>query len=83
MERLFPTHHIRKSDPAPALWTLTVLDQDMPPVKALVPAAWELIPALHNYRGRAVYETQITAGGGSPAGNGSPAGGALQRLHRL
>ena len=80
MERLFPTHHIRKSDPAPALWTLTALDQDMPPMKALVPAAWELIPALHNYRGRAVYKTQITAGNGSPAGGGSPAVGGNLRL---
>lgn len=63
MERLFPTHHIRKACPVPALWTLTVLDQDMPPMKALVPSAWEMIPALHNYRGRAVYECQIGGGG--------------------
>ncbi len=67
MHRLFPTHHIRKCAPAPALWTLTTLDDGgLPaPVKALVPSAWELIPALHNYRGRAVYETQIECGGSS------------------
>ena len=60
---LFPTHHIRKTIPAPALWTLTVLDREMPPMKALVPSAWEMIPALHNYRGRAVYETQLAGEG--------------------
>lgn len=63
MHRLFPTYRTRKCDAAPALWTLTTLDKDMPPMKALVPSAWEMIPALHNYRGRAVYECQITAGG--------------------
>ncbi|MBQ4580841.1 MAG: beta-glucuronidase [Clostridia bacterium] len=63
MSRMFPIHQIRKSEPAPALWTLTVLDKDVPPMKALVPSAWEMIPALHNYRGRAVYETEITCGG--------------------
>ncbi len=65
MQRLFPTHHIRKCAPAPALWTLTTLDDGgLPsPVKALVPSAWELIPELHNYRGRAVYECRIAAGG--------------------
>ena len=25
MQRLFPIHHIRKSDPAPALWTLSTM----------------------------------------------------------
>ena len=65
MERLFPTHCIRKSDPAPALWTLTTLDAGGldAPVKVLVPSAWELIPALHNYRGRAVYECKAMCGG--------------------
>lgn len=65
MERLFPTHCIRKSDPAPALWTLTTLDAGGldAPVKVLVPSAWEMIPALHNYRGRAVYECKAMCGG--------------------
>ncbi len=61
MQRLFPTHRIRKcSAPAP-LWTLTTLDEGglATPVKTLVPGVWETIPALHNYRGRAVYEQQI------------------------
>ncbi|MBR6666797.1 MAG: beta-glucuronidase [Clostridia bacterium] len=63
MQRLFPTHFIRECSSAPSVWTLTVLDQDMPPVKALVPSAWEMIPALHNYRGRAAYECRIDCGG--------------------
>ncbi|MBQ8554950.1 MAG: hypothetical protein IJ438_03650 [Clostridia bacterium] len=63
MPRLFPTHHIRKSDPAPALWTLTTLDAPALTMKTLVPSVWEMIPALHNYRGRAMYETEITCGG--------------------
>ncbi len=61
--RLFPTHHIRKCDPAPTLWTLTTLDAPALTVKTIVPSVWEMIPALHNYRGRAVYETEITCGG--------------------
>ena len=68
MQRLFPTHFIRECSPAPSIWTLTTLDQDMSPVKVLVPSAWEMMPALHNYRGRAVYECTISCGGGSPAG---------------
>lgn len=28
-----------------------------------VPSAWELVPALHNYRGRAHYTTRIRCGG--------------------
>lgn len=63
MQRLFPVHHIRKAESAASVWTLTVLDKDMPPMKALVPGAWEMIPALHNYRGRAVYEQTVFAGG--------------------
>ena len=63
MQRLFPTHLIRKSESAAPLWTLSVLDRDMPPMKALVPGAWEMIPALHNYRGRAAYEQTVFAGG--------------------
>ncbi len=63
MQRLFPTHYIRPvSTPAP-LWMLTLLDKDMPPMKALVPAVWELIPALHNYQGRAVYEQTVQCQG--------------------
>lgn len=65
MERLFPTHHIRKCTAPAPLWTLTTLDEGglTAPVKAPVPGVWETIPALHNYRGRAVYETQIECGG--------------------
>ena len=65
MQRLFPTHHIRSTAPAPALWTLTTLDEGglSAPMKTIVPSAWEMIPALHNYRGRAVYETQIPCQG--------------------
>ena len=65
MQRLFPTHFIRESSPAPALWTLTTLDDGglTAPMKALVPSAWESIPALHNYRGRAAYECRLSCGG--------------------
>lgn len=65
MERLFPTHCIRRSDEAPALWTVTTLDPGgvSEPVKLPVPGVWELMPALHNYRGRAVYEQQLAGGG--------------------
>ncbi len=63
-ERLFPTHHVRQTLPVPELWTLTTLDGGLTaPAQALVPGAWELMPALHNYRGRAVYETRIFCGG--------------------
>lgn len=62
MERLFPTHRVRKGQTVPALWTLTV--PCLPaPVRVPVPSAWELIPALHNYRGCAVYETQLACQG--------------------
>ena len=63
MERLFPTHRVRRSEPVPALWTLTVPGGLPAPVQTVVPSAWELIPALHSYRGCAVYETQIACGG--------------------
>ncbi len=64
MDRMFPTHRIRKTLPVAPLWTLTTLDGGLSaPTKTLVPGAWETIPALHNYRGRAVYEQQIFCGG--------------------
>ncbi len=63
--RLFVAHHLRKELPLGSLWTLRTLDGGglAEPVKVLVPGAWESIPALHNYRGRAVYETQLACGG--------------------
>ena len=65
MQRLFSTHRIRRQAELSPLWTLTTLDpQGLPaPVKTLVPGAWETIPALHNYRGRAVYEQHLVCGG--------------------
>lgn len=63
MQRLFPTHQVRKTESAAPVWTLNVIDREMPPVKALVPGVWEMIPALHNYRGCAVYEQTVFAGG--------------------
>ena len=65
MQRLFATHHIRRSLPLPALWTLTTLDEGglNAPALAMVPGAWESIPKLHRYQGRAVYETQFEASG--------------------
>ena len=65
MQRLFRTSRSRETLALPALWTLTTQDGGglSAPVKTLVPAAWETIPALHNYRGRAAYETQFDGGG--------------------
>ena len=47
------------------MWTLTTLDEKglSAPMKVLVPGAWETIPALHNYRGRAVYEQKLSCDG--------------------
>ena len=65
MQRLFRTTHSRPQIELSPLWTLTTLDEGglSAPMKVLVPGAWETIPALHNYRGRAVYEQQIICGG--------------------
>lgn len=65
MQRLFPTHRIRPCREAAPLWTLSTLDIGglSAPMKTLVPGVWESIPALRNYRGRAVYEQQIECGG--------------------
>ena len=63
MQRLFPTHLIRRTEAAAPIWTLNVLDKEMPSMKTLVPGVWEMIPALHNYRGRAAYEQTICCGG--------------------
>ena len=65
MQRLFRTTHSRPQIELSPLWTLTTLDPGglAAPVKTLVPGAWETIPALINYRGRAVYEQQIIFGG--------------------
>lgn len=65
MERLFVTHRLRKSREADPLWRMTTLDEGgLPaPVKVLVPGIWESLPALKNYRGRAVYEQTVTCGG--------------------
>ena len=65
MERIITTHRLRKvCEPTP-IWTLTTLDEGglSAPVQAFVPGAWESIPALRNYRGRAVYEKQMNCGG--------------------
>ena len=63
MERLFTTHCIRQELPLSPMWTLTALDAALPPMKTLVPGAWESIPALHNYQGRAVYEQTVRLAG--------------------
>lgn len=65
MDRIITTHGLRKvCEPTP-VWTLTTLDQGglAAPVNAFVPGAWESIPGLKNYRGRAVYEKQLNCGG--------------------
>ena len=65
MQRLFRTTHSRPQIELSPLWTLTTLDPGglSVPMKTLVPGAWETIPALHNYRGRAVYEQKIVCKG--------------------
>ena len=63
-DRTFATHQIRRAVPVPTLWDFAALDTDAPvPARLPVPSAWELVPALHNYRGRAHYTTRIRCGG--------------------
>lgn len=61
MERLFTTHRVRPSRELSPLWTLSTLDHGgLPqPIQTLVPGAWETIPALHAYQGRAVYTQMV------------------------
>ncbi len=65
MERLFPTHEIRKSRECTPVWTLTTLDAGglSHPEKVIVPGVWETMPALRAYRGRGIYEQKIVTGG--------------------
>lgn len=65
MSRIITTHRLRKTCQPTPLWTLTTLDEGGldAPVHAMVPGAWESIPQLKSYRGRAVYEKQLTCGG--------------------
>lgn len=65
MERIFPTHRIRRTIALAPLWTLSTLDEGglSQPMQTLVPSAWELIPALHRYQGRAVYTQELACGG--------------------
>lgn len=63
-DRTFATHQIRRAVPVPTLWDFAALDTDANvPARLPVPSAWELVPALHNYRGRAHYTTRIRCGG--------------------
>ena len=63
-DRTFATHQIRRAIPVPTLWDFAALDTDAQvPARLPVPSAWELVPALHNYRGRARYTTSIRCGG--------------------
>lgn len=63
-DRTFATHQIRRAIPVPTLWDFAALDTDAPvPARLPVPSAWELVPALQNYRGRAHYTTRIRCGG--------------------
>ena len=65
MDRLFPTHEIRRSREAGPLWTLTTPDDGglSAPEPFLVPGTVEALPRLRNYRGRAVFEQEIECGG--------------------
>lgn len=66
-DRTFATHQIRRAVPVPTLWDFAALDTDAPvPARLPVPSAWELVPALHNYRGRAHYTTRIRLRGQYP-----------------
>lgn len=63
-DRTFATHQIRRAVPIPTLWDFAALDTTAPvPARMPVPSTWELVPALHNYRGRAHYTTRIRCGG--------------------
>lgn len=65
MERIFTTHRLRKAcEPSP-IWKLTTLDVGVldTPMDIFVPSVWESIPALKNYRGKAIYEKQLNCGG--------------------
>ncbi|MBQ4640857.1 MAG: hypothetical protein IJB69_10150 [Clostridia bacterium] len=65
MERLFTTHHIRKTKELSGLWKFTCLDEDASsrPLQLPVPGAWETVPALRNWRGRGLYEYPFIGGG--------------------
>lgn len=65
MDRIFATHHIRSVHDAAPLWTLSTLDEGglQQPIQTIVPGAWEMIPALHRYQGRAVYMQDVLCGG--------------------
>lgn len=65
MERLFVTHRVRPSREALPLWTMTTLDPGglSEPQKVAVPCAWESLPQLKRYRGRATFEQEIDCGG--------------------
>lgn len=65
MERIFTTHRLRKAcEPSP-IWKLTTLDAGGldTPMDVFVPSVWESIPALKNYRGKAIYKKQLNCGG--------------------
>lgn len=63
-DRTFATHQIRRAVPVPTLWNFAAFDTAASvPARLPVPSAWELVPALHNYRGRARYTTRIRCGG--------------------
>lgn len=65
MNRIITTHRLRKTCQPGPIWSLTTLDAGglSSPVSAMVPGVWESIPGLKNYRGRAIYEKQLTCGG--------------------
>lgn len=65
MERMFQTHQVRHAiELSECLWDFRIENGQMTQTgKAYVPGCWEQMPGLGNYRGSAVYERTLTAGG--------------------
>ncbi|MBQ9326329.1 MAG: beta-glucuronidase [Clostridia bacterium] len=60
MQRLFCEHKIRTVESLDGIWQLTALDTMHTTLPVGVPGVWDRIPQLSNYRGKAVYERQVS-----------------------
>lgn len=62
MYRLFKTHNIRNTYEVDCLWDFETSDGSYKG-KITVPTAWETIPELVNYKGKATYTKTMNLGG--------------------
>lgn len=62
MYRLFKTHNVRKNYEVDCLWDFETADGSYKG-KITVPTAWETIPELVNYKGKATYTKTMNLGG--------------------